>query len=249
MPLTSVTKIGRVRVRPKETLRSLVNPQEMIELHRELEAHSKNKLEIKINDNRSTMLSVKWEADRTRVSLHRIFLEAPQNVMEELACYIARKNAHIAPTIRAFIEESLRKLDYSHHVDPDKLKTKGRIYDLQQLYAKVNQDYFGGKLKLAITWFGNTNKRHRSKLTFGLYHSQLKLIKVHRMLDRKDVPPYLIEFIIYHEMLHFVSPSYYDSRGMHHIHSKEFKALEKLYRHYGEAQQWIQDNKARLFNP
>lgn len=247
MPLIAEKKLGRVIVRPKKAVKPLEPSQEILELHRELEIHSKKKLELKINDNRSTMLSVKWEADRTRVSLHRIFLEAPDNVMQALACYIARGNVHLAPTIRVFIEENLKKLDYSHLVHHLKLTTQGQVYNLQTLYDSVNAEYFNSQLKLSITWFGNACKRNRSRLTFGLYHDQLKLIKIHRILDGVEIPEYLIKFIIYHEILHCVSPSYYDDKQVHHIHSKEFKALEKLYRHYEKAQKWIQDNKARLF--
>ena len=75
------------------------------------------KLRLKINDNRSTMLSVKWEPDCTKVSLHRMFLQAPQNVMQALACYLRGEHKKIAPSIKAYIEDNLQKLDYSHQID------------------------------------------------------------------------------------------------------------------------------------
>ena len=79
-----------------------------------LQKKEKVPLDLKINDNRSTMLSVKWEQHQTKVSLHRIFLDAPPRVMDALACYIWRKHKVIDPLVKKFIETKLPKLNYSH---------------------------------------------------------------------------------------------------------------------------------------
>lgn len=208
------------------------------------------KLRLKINDNRSTMLSVKWEPDCTKVSMHRIFLDAPKTVMEGLACYLNREDESIPKAVRHYIEESLKTLDYSHTLDHKKLTTKGNVFDLEHLYQKVNNEYFHNRLDLLITWFGK-KRRHkeggRSRLTLGLFHDQLKLIKINRFLDKENVPEYLVRFIIYHEMLHYVCPSYIDEKGIHRIHSKEFKEKEEQFQGYELVQEWIKDNQLQLF--
>ncbi len=208
-----------------------------------------NKLNLKINDNRSTMLSVKWEPDCTKVSLHRIFLDAPRNVMEGLACYLNRKDENFPRAVRNYIEENLKKLDYSHTIDKAKLKTQGTCFDLKRLYDQVNGEYFNGSIDLLITWFGNRQAKNRnlSKLTLGLFHDQLKLIKVNRYLDREVVPECLVSFVIYHEMLHYVCPSYVDEKGVHRVHSKEFRTLEEKFKQYDKVQEWINGNQMELF--
>lgn len=208
-----------------------------------------NKLDLKINDNRSTMLSVKWEPDRTKVSLHRMFLEAPRNVMDELTCYLRRKEEVIPKSVRHYIEENLKKLDYSHTIDKTNLLTQGTCFNLKMLYDKVNQEYFNNAIDLMITWFGKRKPKsgQRSKLTLGLYHDQLKLIKINRFLDEQTIPEYLVNFVIYHEMLHYVCPSYIDNKGIHRIHSKEFKQLEEKFKQFDKVQQWIQENQMELF--
>lgn len=218
-----------------------------LSFQKELEQGSRKKLKVKINDNRSTMLSVKWEPDCTKVSLHRMFLEAPQNIMEELACYLRRESKIISPTVKAFIENNLQKLDYSHQLDRSKLTSQGNVYNLRHLYHELNHEYFKGKLDLHITWFGKSNQRSRSRVTFGLYHDPLRLIKIHRLLDSPSFPEYVVSYVIYHEMLHHVCPAYVDEKGMNRVHSKEFKAKEQKYRHYELAQTWIKDHKAFLF--
>jgi hypothetical protein len=216
-------------------------------LQKKLESSSGLKLKLTINDNRSTMLSVKWEPDCTKVSLHRIFLQAPKNVMEALACYLRREDKIIAPSVKAFIEANLQKLDYSHLLDRKKLCSQGSVYNLQKIYNGLNEEYFQGKLNLLITWFGKPMQRNRSRVTFGLYYDPLRLIKINRLLDHPSFPDYLISYVIYHEMLHHVCPAYFDDKGQHHIHSKEFKEKEVKFRYYDLAQNWIKEHQTYFF--
>lgn len=213
----------------------------------QLENSSGRKLKLKINDNRSTMLSVKWEPDFAKVSLHRIFLQAPQNVMDDLACYLRQEDKIIAPSVKAFIENNLKNLDYSHQLDRTKLYSQGHVYNLQKVYDNLNREYFRGKLNLFITWFGKPMQRSRSQVTFGLYHDPIRLIKVNRLLDSPSFPDYFVSYVVYHEMLHHVCPAYVDDKGQHHIHSKEFKEREIEFRHYELAQMWIKENQACFF--
>lgn len=216
-------------------------------IQKQLENRSGIKLKLKINDNRSTMLSVKWEPDFAKVSLHRMFLNAPQNVMDALACYLKREDKIIASSVKAFIEDKLKNFDYSQQVDHKKFYSQGNVYNLQQIYNDLNEEYFDNQLNLYITWFGKPNRRCRSRVTFGLYHDPLRLIKVNRLLDSPSFPHYLVAYVIYHEMVHHVCPPYFDANGQHHIHTKEFKEKEALFRHFELAQEWIHKNKENFF--
>lgn len=225
-----------------------MDPIQTITFQEQLENQLGGKLQLKINNNRSTMLSVKWEPDCTKVSLHQMFLKAPQNIMEELACYLRREHKSLAPNIKAYIEKNLQKLDYSYQLDLRKLHTQGQVYNLQQIYDELNDEYFNGELNLYITWFGKARRSSSSRITFGLFHDPLRLIKINRLLDNKRFPPYFVAYIIYHEMLHYVCPTYVDEKGLKHIHSKAFKEREKKFRYYKHAQQWIRNNQELLFN-
>jgi hypothetical protein len=206
------------------------------------------KLDLKINDNRSTMLSVKWAPNCTKVSLHRMFLQAPRNVMEALACYLKGTDKKIAPTVKAYIETNLQKLDYSKQIDCTKLDTLGKTYDLRAIYQMVNREYFDNPLDLQITWFGKGVRKACTRLTFGLYYDPLRLIKINRLLDNPFFPPFFVAYVIYHEMLHYVYPSYVDKKGHKHIHSKIFKEREKKFKFFKEAHQWIKEHQDYLFN-
>jgi hypothetical protein len=218
------------------------------EFQKKLENDLKKSVKLTINDNRSTMLSVKWEPGCTKVSLHRFFVNAPDNIMKSLACYIKQEEKTISNSVRSFIEDSMRKLDYSHLLNKMKLDVNGITYNLKTFLDEINKDYFDNLINLNITWFGRRNQKNRSQVTFGLYYEPLKLIKIHRLLDKPEVPDYMISYVIYHEMLHFVCPSYFDKNGKHRIHNKEFREKELQFKDYQIAQDWINNNRERLFS-
>ena len=216
-------------------------------IQQQLESGSGKKLRLKINDNRSTMLSVKWEPDCTRVSLHRMFLQAPKNIMRDLAFYLRGDTLQMAPALKAYMNDKMQTLDYSHKVDLDSIETKGEVYDLQRICNAINEEYFDGSLNLYICWFGTAKKRYRTRITLGLYHDPLKLIKINRLLDKSRFPEYLIAFIIYHEMVHHICPATVDAKGVKHIHTRAFKEQEKRFRHYAKAQQWMKEHREEYF--
>lgn len=219
----------------------------MTRFQKELEENAGIKLQLKINDNRSTMVSVRWKPNCAQVSLHRMFLQAPQNVMESLACYLRREEKMLSPNVKSFIEENIHKLDYTHLLDRQKLSSEGNVYNLRKIYDRLNEEYFDGRLKLSITWFGKPKRRNRTKITFGLYYDPLKLIKINRILDNPSFPDYVVSYVVFHEMLHYVCPAYVDEKGVKRIHSKEFKRWEAQFEHYECAQKWIREHHKHLF--
>ncbi|MCB1112817.1 MAG: hypothetical protein H7A37_09705 [Chlamydiales bacterium] len=221
--------------------------EDLYSFQREIEEATKKKVQLRINNNRTTMLSVKWEPSCTKVSMHKMFLNAPKNIIEEVACHIRQVNSNVTPAVRAYIEENILKHDYSYTLDLSKLQTKGDVYDLKALYNEVNDEYFNNLLNLHITWFGDKQRRRRSRVTFGLYHASTRLIKIHRMLDRTFFPDYLVNFVIYHEMLHHVCPAHTMHTGRQKIHTEEFNERERQHRHYDRAKRWIDTHLDKLF--
>lgn len=218
----------------------------LADFQRELEQALRKSVKLRINNNRSTMLSVKWEPDCTKVSMHRFFLDAPKNIMDDLACYIKKESKQLTPDVKSFMEDRINRLDYTHELGKVKLNSAGSIYNLRQLMDQVNRQYFENRLDLNITWFEQQRKKFRSQFTFGLYHQPLRLVKINRLLDRVDVPEYLLSFVIYHEMLHCVFPSYCDGAGRRKVHHHQFKTMERKFHAYDHAMEWIELNRERL---
>jgi hypothetical protein len=195
------------------------------------------------------MLSVRWEPNKTKVSLHRIFLEAPFDVRLALASYLRGEQKSLSTKIKAFIETRSQAGSLSRNRRMEKLESCGSVYDLKEIYGRLNRIYFQSCLRLAITWFGNSKPQSRSRCSLGLYYDLRKLVKIHRLLDDASVPEYVVEYVIYHEMLHSVCPAFVDERGGVRAHTQEFKIQEKLFMQYDAAVAWIKQYQMKFFAP
>ncbi len=218
------------------------------QLHKILEQHANTRIKLRINDNHSTVLSVRSYPDHIRVSLHRLFLTAPASILMDLAAYISGKIRKLTPKVKAFMESAMERLDYSSRVKGSALLTIGTHHNLINLFEEINHRYFDNEVKCRVTWFGRKSRAAGSSATLGLYSHPMKLIKIHRRLDQPFVPEYFISYVIYHEMLHQVCPTYHDALGRHYVHTKEFKRREKQFEYFHEASQWLDDNEHLIFN-
>ena len=101
---------------------------------------------------------------------------------------------------------------------------KGHAYDLDQIFEELNSKFFHGLLaRPLMTW---SSERARNRL--GHYDPAHNAIVVSRVFDDSRVPPYAVEYIVYHEMLHLKHPV--KLRGSRRcVHSAEFKAEEQLF--------------------
>jgi hypothetical protein len=128
-----------------------------------------------------------------------------------------------------------------------RLETRGRCCDLAELAADINDRYFDGELATAITWARRrprSRRRRRTRrvtLQLGSYRSDLDLVRIHPALDQPWVPRYVLESIIYHELLHAALPATIQN-GRRRVHTPEFRRRERLYPYLDRAQAWIQAN-------
>lgn len=130
---------------------------------------------------------------------------------------------------------------------PSPIILLGKHYNLQEIFNQVNHLYFDGKIDVQITWFGNEKRSARRKRILGLYDVQSKLIKIHRLLDHPNFPPYFISYVVYHEMLHHVYPPHQVRRGRRKIHHADFKRQEQKFAEYSQVKQWEKENRQIFF--
>ena len=71
----------------------------------------------------------------------------------------------------------------------------------------------------------------------GSYNAETSTIRINPLLDKKTVPAYFLEFVVYHEMLHAYL-GIKTRNGRRSIHSREFRLHEKKFRHYAKAMEW-----------
>ena len=188
-----------------------------------------------ITDNATSMLSIRKKTESITVRLHRMFLHAGTDVCIEVADFI-RKGRCNSPLLRSFIRQNSSLLKQK---PPLKVKTRviGEHYCLKTIYESLNSEYFGGTITAPITWGRGTSTQRVRMRTLGSYNVNADTIRINPLLDKRSVPAYFLEFIVYHEMLHAYL-GIKNKNGRRSIHSKEFRLHEKKFRHYSKAMEW-----------
>ena len=111
---------------------------------------------------------------------------------------------------------------------------RGHIYHLEEIFEDLNQKYFYGLMaRPVMTW---STERARNRL--GHYDPAHNAIVVSSVFDHPRVPRYVVEYIVYHEMLHLKHPV--KLRGSRRcVHSAEFQAEERLFDRLEAAREFL----------
>jgi len=173
--------------------------------------------------------------------LHEMFLHAPARVVTALAKNLRRRGRAAEGEVRRFMNANLHRVRRSPRTMPP-LVTAGQAYDLDTVYADLNDRFFGNELEVPITWGRGVGRARRGGLTFGSYDPVLALIRIHPVLDRAEVPRYFLESVVHHEMLHHHMGGVPDRAGRTVYHTRAFREAEALFPHHQEALAWEKDN-------
>jgi hypothetical protein len=169
-----------------------------------------------------------------RVRLHRAFLYAPDSVIAGLGRWLAGRERSCPAVVQRFIDRPPRRLRRVVRPAPPPLRARGRHYDLQAVFDRVNRVYCGGTLRVRITWGRRGPLRAVRARTLGAYYHRERLIVINPVLDQPAVPRWFLAFTVFHECLHALQP--HDERP----HGDWFARAERRHRRYRDAQQWEQ---------
>lgn len=116
----------------------------------------------------------------------------------------------------------------------------GRVYDLEAIFDQLNKVYFESKLpRRKLGWTLRDSWR-----THGHYDPAHETIVLSRSLDDTATPSFVVEFVLYHEMLHVAMPA--ERRdGRHRHHTAAFRKEEERFPRMKEAVAWLEDYCAR----
>lgn len=101
---------------------------------------------------------------------------------------------------------------------------RGHAWDLEQIFEDLNARFFDGSMsRPELGWSVRT-----SRTTLGHYDPSHHAIVLSRILDRPEVPKLVVEYVMFHEMLHLRHPV--EHRGARRcVHTPEFKAAERQF--------------------
>jgi hypothetical protein len=107
---------------------------------------------------------------------------------------------------------------------------RGKVYDLEELFGELNERYFAGALSQPqLCW-----SRRRTRRVLGHHDHVRGRITISRTLDTNRIPRFVLEYVLYHEMLHVKHPPRLeDGRMVYHDHA--FRADERRFERLEEA--------------
>jgi hypothetical protein len=170
------------------------------------------------------------------LTAHEAFVGAPRDVLRSLVRLgvpHSRKRVHRARvTTHAETPEFRLALGELERFDrPAEDAGRGRHFDLMAVFARVNCAYFEGRMSPPhLAWSRSVLRRE-----FGRYESSRDTVTLNRALDHPDVPERVVEYVLYHELLH-KELGVRVRAGRREVHTRAFREAERRFVHRSEAE-------------
>lgn len=201
---------------------------------------------LEVHDNRSTMISYRRAPGHLELRVHHMFLTSNEAVAQALADFAAagKPRRQAGRLLDAFIR------GHRHRIRPPRpdgaMQPRGLVHDLGSIYRSLNERFFGDVIDAQIGWGRMPPRRQRRSIKLGVYYHEARTIRIHPALDRAEVPGFVVEFIVYHEMLHQACPTEDSPSGRKRIHTRAFRARERSHPDHLRALAWEKENLAIL---
>jgi hypothetical protein len=177
-----------------------------------------------------------------QVTLHEGFVGAPARVLRALvATAVGVGTDERRDRIREYAAgeafgEVVTTLEWAtvdaHH------QPRGRYFDLEEVFNRVNDAYFEGGMKRPyLAW--STIPTHRK---MGHYAPLTDTVMVSLSLDAPGVPEYVLDYVMYHELLHKLH-GVRVVEGRRYAHTPAFRKDEGLFERYEEAESFLKRMK------
>lgn len=195
-------------------------------------------------------LTIRLRQDTAHVRLSDVLRSAPPNIVEAAAAmllgrlYRRRPPAELVEAYRAFsyAPSTRQRLLTLRQRRARKIGHRpiGACHDLEPLFRELNHKYFeNGLIQPALSW---SSRVWRAQL--GCFDPALNQIVINRRLDHPAVPPYVVAYVLYHEMLHQKHPVRF-VRCRRESHSAKFRSEEKKFQDYERAIKFLKRLPAR----
>jgi hypothetical protein len=189
--------------------------------------------------------TARFRDNRLLIRVSDLLKDAPEDVLRSLALILLAKiyrrrvdeSHHVA--YRTFILDSAlqqraRAARSLRGRGPRPAIAKGRWQNLDVNFDRLNAEYFAGKLERPrLAWSAT-----RSRRILGRYDATHQTVFVSLFFDSPLTPDFVLDYILYHELLHIRHPSRAsDCRFINH--TPEFRADERKFKSYKKATDWI----------
>ena len=185
---------------------------------------------------------IRWDEAGLQIRLADVLEGVPAQILEALANILISKLVRrpvpkiYAERYRRFLnrKEMRRSLQLIKQVRGRKFVSgpRGDHYNLDEIFEGLNARYFHGLMARPLLGWS----RKPSRVMLGHYDPSHNAIILSKLLDRALVPHFVLEYVLFHEMLHLRFPV--EHRGARRcVHTREFKEAEKQFARRKEAQE------------
>jgi hypothetical protein len=166
------------------------------------------------------------------------FLTAPDRILQaliEVALDPASKDSRTVLRDYTFSKEYRRIRTHLEYLGvPPGSFSAGSVHHLEDSFHRVNQTYFQGRMPQPhLVW--SQRVTHRK---FGHYQWDTDTVMVSKTLDKKHTPEMVVDFIIYHELLHKRIGTRKDNQNRM-AHTREFRDAEERFINAEKAKQYL----------
>jgi hypothetical protein len=220
------------------------------ELARKLSSMLGVPVHLRLTDNRATLVSFRRGPEGIRLRAHHLFLGAPDAVVHAMARYAGRNDAGAGEALESYARTH-RGLVRRERRPGKPLRTRGRCFDLRALSTRLNATHFDGRVRVDVGWARKPGRARRRSIHLGGYDARLREIRIHPALDRPHVPAFVVDYLVFHAMLHADlagpddAPLDADGRCAPE-HTPAFCEREAAFPLRDTAQRWLAENLTSL---
>lgn len=206
-------------------------------------------LEVRVNRNRRTYLSLRQQKDRRwRMSIHEDLL-AEEPCHPDLVRFARDHGRGDFPLLR---EAMTRLQDANIPIEPPTdlahLPTLGSDFNFSACYDRIYSTWFSDLSKPPWHWSRDPGHRRLRSMRFGGYHfSERPLITLSPRLRQAWIATCFVEHVIHHELCHHRQRCRPMARE--NPHSPRFRTWEREFPDFDAAIAWERAHRERLLAP
>lgn len=188
--------------------------------------------------------TIRMRRGRVYARVSDILSPSPPGVLHALACIL------VAKLYRLKCSEEHERVYREYTSNPDVLSAtesvrrqrgykcttsaRGAVYNLEEVFHELNGRFFGGQLaRPVLSW-----SQQQTRRVLGHHDHVHEAIIISRTLDNPRIPRFVLEYVLYHEMLHIKHAArMVDGRTIYH--GRQFRTDERRFERFDEALRWL----------
>jgi predicted metal-dependent hydrolase len=184
----------------------------------------KHRLRAGFYPTRSLKHTIQMRFGLVTVRIAEPFRSVPEEIIRLLGfillakLYGQRIDREVRRRYKSYVEDHLLPNHPVKRRVSKRYTAQGTVYNLEERFDRLNRIYFDNSLtKPRIGW--SLGKSYRR---LGFYSTDRDLLVISRIFDSRRVPVEVLDYLLFHEMLHIHYPAVIKN-GRRYVHTRKFR--------------------------